>query len=233
MIILNKKRTVFLFSFIVFSIFCYSLNNSFSRSIFTSSTPATMHTIILDAGHGYPDGGATGNGSIESDLNLNIVLKLQNILESSGCTVLLTRSDGNGIYDSSANTIRKQKISDMKNREKIANNSNADIFVSIHMNKLPEAQYSGWQTFYKRNDNTSSKLAKCIQENLNNFLGNNNREIKPISNIYLAEHVEIPLVIVECGFLSNEKENSLLKTDSYQDKLAWAIYTGIMDYFAE
>ena len=235
MIVLNKKRMLFINLSIIIAIFIYSLNpeNSNLDAQQVSSTPVSNHTIILDAGHGYPDGGATGSdGSIESDLNLDIVLKLQNYLESSNCRVILTRSDENGIYESSADTIRKQKISDMKKRVEIANNSGAELFVSIHMNTLLQSQYSGWQSFYKNDDEESKKVAQNIQTSLNYFIKKENtRQTKSISGIYLTKNVEIPLVLIECGFLSNSEENKLLQTESYQDELAWSIYIGIMDYF--
>ena len=120
----------------------------------------------------------------------------------------------------------------MKNRAKIANNSNAEVFVSIHMNKLNETKYSGWQTFYKNKDDKSKKLAQCIQSSLNSFIEKENtRQIKSISNIYLSKHVKMPFVVVECGFLSNPGEAILLGKEEYQDNLAWSIYIGIMDYF--
>lgn len=237
MVILNKKRIIFINLSIVLSILFYGLHsNNFgnlSKLEATSSTPVSNHTIILDAGHGKPDGGAVGkDGSIESNLNLDIVLKLQNLLESANCTVILTRSDENGIYETDANSIREQKISDMKNRVNIANTSNAEMFVSIHMNKLEQTQYSGWQTFYKNSDSESKHIAETIQTSLNYFIKKeNSRTPKSISKIYLTKHVNIPLVIVECGFLSNQEENKLLQTDSYQNELAWSIYIGIMDYF--
>lgn len=154
------------------------------------------------------------------------------LLEQSGSTVILTRSDENAIYDEDAKTLRQKKVSDIKNRVKIGNESSADIFVSIHLNKILEQQYWGWQTFYKKDDEKSIKLSKSIQKNLNlSIQKENNREPLKISNIYLVEHVEIPISIVECGFLSNKEEASLLKNEQYQDKLAWGIYTGIIDYF--
>ena len=120
----------------------------------------------------------------------------------------------------------------MKNRVKIASESKAEIFISIHMNKLPQKQYSGWQTFYKNNDETSKIIATSIQNSLNTFIEKeNNRKVKSISGIYLTKNVEIPLVLVECGFLSNSSENELLQTDSYQERLAWCIYIGLMNYF--
>lgn len=237
MILLNKKRILFISSVLLCSIFSCSIVQIYaSRTQTVSSTPISNHCLILDAGHGHPDGGATNsNGEIiESNLNLQITLKLQNLLESANCTVILTRSDENGIYESDANSIREKKISDMKNRAKIANTSEAEAFISIHMNKLNESKYSGWQTFYKNKDESSKNLAQNIQTSLNHFLEKeNSREIKSISGIYLTKNVEIPLVIVECGFLSNYEESEKLKNDDYQNELAWSIYIGIMDYFKE
>ena len=93
--------------------------------------------------------------------------KIQKLLESSNCTVILTRSDENGIYDINSKTIKEKKKSDMINRAQIANTSYAELFVSIHMNKIPQEKYSGWQTFYKKNDDISKQVALNIQNNLN------------------------------------------------------------------
>ena len=182
---------------------------------------------------GSPDEGAeSANGVTEAKLNLAITLKLQKILESSGATVILTRSDDNSIYEIDSNTIREKKVSDVRNRVKIGNNSSADIFISIHLNKLAESKYSGWQTFYKKADENSKNLANSIQNSLNTTMSKeNNRTPHTISNVYIMKHVEIPITIVECGFLSNPEEEKLLQTDDYQNKLAWGIYNGIMDYF--
>ena len=100
------------------------------------------------------------------------------------------------------------------------------------MNKLDDSSVSGFQTFYKNQDEISKNLANNIQNNLNIFIKNeNSKKTKSISDIYLTENVKIPLVLIECGFLSNSEENQLLQSDSYQDKISWSIYTGIMDYF--
>ena len=231
MIVLDRKKLCLIIFLICLPLVLLLFTNK--KSIEVSSTPISNHVIVLDAGHGSPDGGATGdNGSIESEINLDITLKLQSLLEATGATVILTRSDENGIYDSDAKTIRSQKVSDMKNRVKIASESKAEVFISIHMNKLPQKQYSGWQTFYKNNDETSKIIATSIQNSLNTFIEKeNNRKEKSISGIYLTKNVEIPLVLVECGFLSNSSENELLQTDSYQERLAWCIYIGLMNYF--
>ena len=100
------------------------------------------------------------------------------------------------------------------------------------MNKIPETQYSGWQSFYNSKNEKGKLLAECVQSALNKSIDtSNNRVPKAITNVYLVEHVEIPLALIECGFLSNSKELNLLTQDDYQDKLAWGIYTGINDYF--
>ena len=186
-------------------------------------------------GIGSPDEGAESrNGTTENTINLKIALKVQNLLEQSGATVILTRSDENGIYDLDKQTLREKKVSDIKNRVKIGNESSADIFVSVHLNKIPQPQYYGWQTFFKKNNEQSIKLAQSIQNSLNDSIQKENkRESLSITGKYIVEHTEIPITIVECGFLSNPEEEALLQTNEYQDRLAWGIYTGIMDYFYE
>lgn len=159
---------------------------------------------------------------------------MQKLLESSGAKVILTRSDENGIYSLDSKSIREKKISDIKNRVELGNNSNADIFVSIHLNKYPPSEmYRGWQTFYQGNNENSKMLAEIIQDNISkNIDFNNNRKPMRITDVYIMNNVKIPTVIVECGFLSNKEESSLLKDESYQYKLAWGIYIGIQDYFS-
>ena len=159
---------------------------------------------------------------------------MQTLLEQSGATVILTRSDENAIYDLDSKTLKQKKISDINNRVKIGNESSADIFVSIHLNKIPQQQYYGWQTFYKDGNEKSTKLAKSIQSNLNEAIQKENKRVAmKIDNIYIVKHVEIPISIVECGFLSNPEEEKQLLEDEYQDRLAWGIYNGIIDYFYE
>lgn len=233
MIIFNRKKIVFLLSCMIISVLVFNFTNRELQTVPTSSLPISNHVVILDAGHGLPDGGAVAeDGTYESSINLCIVEKLQKLLESSSCTVILTRSDEDGIYEMDADTIRKKKISDMKNRVEIGNHSDAEIFVSIHLNKIPSTKYSGWQTFYKNENENSLKLANSIQENLNYAIQKENKRVpEKVPNIYLAKNLDIPFTIVECGFLSNSAECNLLKTENYQEVLAWGIYTGIMDYF--
>ncbi len=234
MIILKKNRILLVSLFVFISIFTFTLvSTKKSNTVETVSLPVTNKVVILDSGHGEPDGGAqSNNGTTEASINLKIALKVQNLLEQSGCTVILTRSDDAGIYDLDSKTLKQKKISDIQNRVKIGNSNGADIFVSIHLNKIPQSQYSGWQTFYKDGNERSQKLATSIQNKLNEAIQKENKRVPlKIDNIYIIKHVQIPTSIVECGFLSNPEEEKQLLTDEYQDRLAWGIYTGIIDYF--
>src|SRR5574344_627393 len=178
------------------------------------------------------NGAQSSTGTTEAQINLKIALKVQNLLEKSDATVILTRSDENAIYDLNSKTLKQKKISDIHNRVKIGNNSSADAFISIHLNKIPQQQYYGWQTFYRDGDEKSTKLAQILQTNLNDSIQKyNKRTALKINNIYIIKKVEIPIAIVECGFLSNPEEEQQLLSEEYQDKLAWGIYTGIINYF--
>ncbi|MBQ3414247.1 MAG: N-acetylmuramoyl-L-alanine amidase CwlD [Clostridia bacterium] len=235
MFILSRKRISLILLTLCISVFSIMMVKSKDDKKMkeTVTLPVSGKTVILDAGHGTPDEGAqSSNGITEAQINLKIALKVQNLLEQSGCTVILTRSDEKAIYDMDSKTLRQKKISDIHNRVKIGNESEADIFVSIHLNKIPQPQYSGWQCFFKEGNEKSEKLAKEIQNNLQNSIDKNNKRLAmKIENIYIVKHVEIPLSIVECGFLSNPEEEKQLLDDEYQNKLAWGIYNGIIAYF--
>lgn len=234
-----SRRLTALYIFIFLSCCIYGIIivvKNQDEVVATNALPITNKVVVIDAGHGLPDAGAEGfYGTTEQKINLEIALKLQKIIEQSGAKVYLTRSDENGIYSSESNTIREKKISDVKNRVQIGNESDADIFVSIHLNKFPaSSSYSGWQTFYQKNSEESKSLAMLIQKNLNkNINKDNNRQSLSINNVYVMDKLHIPAIIVECGFLSNDEETKNLKNDNYQSKLAWGIYLGIQDYFIE
>lgn len=236
MIILSKKRLILITTMICVSLTVFLVNSSLPKTetIETVNLPVSNKVIILDARTSVfqMSGAQSSNGTTEAQTNLKIALKVQNLLEQSGATVILTRSDENAIYDIDSKTLKQKKISDIHNRVKIGNESSADIFVSIHLNKIPQQQYYGWQTFYQEGNEQSINLAKSIQENLNDSIQKENKRVAmKIDNIYIMKHVEIPATIVECGFLSNPEEEKLLLEDEYQDRLAWGIYNGIMDYF--
>lgn len=237
MLVLNRKRLSLIVGCLFVSIFAFMFmsNKKEEKTVPTVSLPVSGKTIVVDAGHGVPDEGAeSSNGTTEAETNLKIALKVQNLLEQSGCTVILTRSDENAIYDIDSKSLKQKKISDIHNRVKIGNDSSADAFVSIHLNKIPQQQYDGWQTFYKEGSEEGRKLAVSIQDSLGKAIQkDNNRIAKSIENIYIIKHVEIPISIVECGFLSNPEEEKMLLDNDYQDKLAWGIYNGIINYFYE
>jgi len=234
MIILSKKRILTVLGMLIIAMFVFMIQRAdTNKTIQTVALPVSEKVIVIDAGHGSPDEGASSSsGTTEAEINLKIALKLQNLLEQSGATVILTRSDENAIYDIDSKTLRQKKNSDIKNRVKIGNESSADIFVSIHLNKIPQQQYWGWQCFFRNGEENSINLAKSIQNNLNEAIQKDNkREALELNNIYIMKNVEVPISIVECGFLSNPEEEKQLQVDEYQNKLAWGIYNGIMNYF--
>ena len=242
MFVINQKRIKIILAFLLISLFTFSCstvknqnNNLTNETIETTATPVSGKTVILDAGHGTPDEGAqSSDGVTEAETNLKITLKVQKLLEQNGCNVILTRSDDNAIYDLDSKTLRQKKVSDIKNRVKIGNESSADVFVSIHLNKISESQYYGWQCFYNTKSEKGIDLAKSIQESLNEAIEKeNNRVAMKLNSVYIMKNVEIPISIVECGFLSNPEEEKQLLEDSYQERLAWGIYNGIMEYFLE
>ena len=231
---LMKKIIIIALVLIVIFFSIYIMSFKIGKTIISvNATDVTSKVVVIDAGHGKPDEGAIGlYGTTEEAINLKIAMKLQELIEQSGGIVYLTRSDENGIYSSKAKSIREKKISDVKNRVIIGNGQDVDIFISIHLNKYPSSTYSGWQTFYQQGNEESVRLAKCIQDSLNNTISKpNNRVPLVLKGVYLMDHIQNTTITVECGFLSNKEEARLLNDDSYQDKLAWGIYIGIQEYF--
>lgn len=199
--------------------------------------PITNKTIIVDAGHGGIDPGSmTDDQSVkEKDVNLKITKKVKELLEASGAMVILTRNDDTSLYTEQAGkTIRQKYNENLKNRKKIIQESSADMFISIHLNKFQESKYYGAQTFYPAGKEDDKQLATYIQGELKRVVDKtNNRKIKSTNDIYLIKDNEIPSTLIECGFLSNDKEAKLLNDEEYQDRIAWSIYVGIQKYFSE
>ncbi|WP_139264210.1 N-acetylmuramoyl-L-alanine amidase CwlD [Clostridium magnum] len=189
--------------------------------------------ILLDPGHGGVDGGAVSkSGIMEKDINLKISLKLRDKLTKEGYKVLMTREEDKGLYEDEGR-IRKKKIEDLNNRCKIKEQSNCDMFISIHLNAFPESKYYGAQVWYSRNRD-SQKLARIIQENFKNDLdSSNNRHQKSALDSYKVLRVndDMPSVLVECGFLSNTIEEAKLNSDEYQSKIADCITKSIKLYY--
>ena len=187
--------------------------------------PLEKKIIAIDAGHGGWDPGKMGkNGENEKDINLAIAKKLTMLLESGGAVVYTVRNNDEALGDS--------KGEDMNERKKIIDKSEADIMVSIHQNSFPSEDIKGAQVFYHGTSDDGKRLAGCIQKKLSEILDSSNDRVeKSNESYYILRKTEIPSVIIECGFLSNPEEEIKLNSDDYQNKTAWAIYCGIVDYF--
>ena len=189
--------------------------------------------LILDAGHGGEDGGASSaSGKMESDINLDIVLKTEALMAFLGVRTELTRSEDRSMHSEGARTIREKKVSDLKNRAAFISGFPNAMLISVHQNHFTDTRYSGAQTFYSTGD-MSRQWGEGTQEILRQTLDRqNDRRAKPMPDgIYLFEHISCPAILVECGFLSNGEEAALLCTDTYQRRvavaLAGAYFTGV------
>jgi N-acetylmuramoyl-L-alanine amidase len=193
--------------------------------------PLSGKIILLDPGHGGPDGGAGTGKTLEKDIALEITLKVRNYLQQQGALVIMTRVTDKDLAATETRGYSRRKVEDLKKRLLMINNYDNDFFVSIHLNAIPAARWSGAQTFYAPHYQENAKAAKFIQEELRKNLGNTTRKAKPISSIYILKNAKKPGVLVEVGFLSNPKEKANLKKDSYQEKIAISIYQGIIRYY--
>lgn len=190
-------------------------------------------TVIIDPGHGGIDGGTSAkDGTVEKDINLSIALKLNDILKSKGFDTVMTREDDRSIHDENADTIRKQKVSDIKNRLSVIENTPNCLFVSIHQNYFEDPKYFGTQVFYSKNNPESAVLADSVRRSvIKNLQPDNKREIKQSGKeIYLLYHSSAPSIMVECGFLSNSEETEKLKNEEYQKQMALTVAEGISDF---
>lgn len=213
-----KKYFCVIFAFFILTIILYS--NKVNAIL-----PLSGKIIVIDPGHGGSDPGTSYNNILEKNINLEISKKLYEELIRNGATVILTRE---GDYDLAKPNANRRKKSDFDNRIKLINESNANLYISIHLNYLNDSYYSGPQVFYY-GDNL--ELASNIQESMNDFT-KENREVKVIpDNTYMYDKINVKGVLIECGFISNQKERSKLITSSYQESLAKSIVKGIIKYF--
>lgn len=196
-----------------------------------SEEPEKILTVVIDAGHGGMDGGAVSDdGILEKDLNLAVAGKLASLLRMGGVRVVMTRTDDRLLADPAS--VHKKR-DDLATRVQIAEEQENAVFVSIHMNKFPVEKYHGLQVWYSRGDKRSAEFADAVQKKTAAILQpQNTREIKAAdSSIYVLDHLDIPAILVECGFLSNAEETRLLASKSYQNKLAAVLYAAIIDYW--
>ena len=190
--------------------------------------------ILIDPGHGGFDGGGfSKTGILEKGINLDISFKLREELQKSGYDVLMTREDDRLLYDDKDKS-RSRKTQDLANRCKIKNESNCDMFVSIHLNMFPQSQYYGAQVWYSKLEE-SKKLAHVLQGNLKTDLNNENKRVeKPALNEYkVLKNGNMPSVLIECGFLSNAAEAEKLNSEDYQILIAKSIAKSIVQYYRE
>lgn len=210
----------------VASVFIHQKSNSVSNN-----TPKISNEpcVIIDAGHGGDDPGKVGiNGALEKDLNLEIAKLVKKYLEADDIKVIMTREDDGGLYEAHASN---KKVQDMKERIKVIEENSPLVTVSIHQNSYPEEYVHGAQVFYYTNSIEGKKLADKIQNRLVTGLDTENkRQIKANDSYYLLKKTKSPIVIVECGFLSNQKEAEKLSSKDYQEELAWEIHLGIIQY---
>ncbi len=216
---------VCLLAMVVMAVKYGSIHVTGSGDAYIKETPV----VVVDAGHGGTDPGKVGvDGSLEKDINLAVAERLKTYLEQDDVKVIMTRETDTGLYSEADS---RKKMADMKKRCEIIEESGADLVVSIHQNSYHEESVSGGQVFYYRDSSKGKALAEILQDRFDYVLGDQNRRLpKANGNYYLLLHVKCPIVIVECGFLSNRKEAALLNSGEYQDKLAYTIHMGIMEY---
>lgn len=185
--------------------------------------------VVIDSGHGGKDPGKVGiDGQLEKDINLEIARLLKKYLEAEGVKVVMTREDDKGAGDLGS---RYKKMEDMKERCELIEEAKPDLVVSIHQNSYHEEPVSGGQVFYYKTSKKGKYLAELLQKRFDYVLGEANRRLaKANDNYYLLLHVKEPIVIVECGFLSNREEAKKLEDPAYQDRLAWTVHMGVMEY---
>ena len=192
-----------------------------------SLSPKAEYTVVIDAGHGGIDGGCEGaiTGVSEASLNLDYAKCLKTKLEGFGFDVIMTRTTESGLYNPLASN---KKRSDMEKRKKIVESSCADFVISIHMNSY-NSSASGAQVFYGEDDEPSKLLADCIQKHFINNLEYSRKETK-IGDYYILNAIRAPSVLVECGYLSNPKEEALLVTEDYKNEICYSILLGVLEY---
>ena len=197
-------------------------------------SPPQRITVVIDPGHGGEDGGALScTGVRESVLNLAVASRLEDLLLLFGLQTRMTRREDIAVCDPGSQALSEKKVSDLRNRVRMVSETEGPVLISIHQNTFPEEKWSGAQVFYADTDG-SLPLAEGLQRILREALDPaNHREAKKSLKVYLMNHIQCPGVLIECGFLSNPREEALLRTDEYQKKLACAVAGGLSQYLIQ
>lgn len=222
----RNNYIAFLPFYLLAVILCIGLAHGGSQAVTTLGESAPVpreHTIIIDAGHGGIDGGATScTGILESTINLQIALRLDDLMHFLGYQTYMIRTTDTSIY-TQGNTIAAQKVSDLKERVRIVNETEDAILISIHQNTFSDSRYGGAQVFYPKTDG-SKELASAMQGALITIANPDSKRVcKKADGVYLMEHIEQTGILIECGFLSNPEEEALLRSADYQKKLCGII----------
>ena len=229
--ILIKKRDLIVISVLILSIITSSICFYGIKRANKSNAQTTQYKIVLDAGHGGIDGGVSGvnTGVKESELNLIIAKKLEKQLLDAGFNVVLTRKTDAGLYGLATENLKRK---DMQKRQEIINKERPNLVVSIHLNKYSLSTRRGAQVFYKDGDENAKLLANSIQNAFNLMEDAPRQSSALVGDYYILNCSKYPSVIAECGFLSNPEDEKLLITNEYQDKIAYNIYKGIVEYLS-
>ena len=230
-----KKQRLWglLYVLIVTSVLAAAQWGSRAVMVLAENTPQKQGScIIVDAGHGGEDGGATScTGRLESTYNLEISLRLNDLLRLLGYNTRMIRTTDTSVY-TKGETIAQKKVSDLKERVRIVNDTENALLLSIHQNNFPDGRYSGAQVFYAGTEG-SDQLAKMLQSGFVSSLNpGSNRKCKKSDGVYLMEHIECPGVLIECGFLSNAEEEARLRSGDYQKKLCCVIAATVSQYLS-
>jgi len=222
-------KMILLYSVLFSVFFFFPLLGNQAVTVF-SDDRQSKPCVVIDAGHGGVDGGAVScTGVFESQINLQIALRLEDLMHLLGIRTVMIRNTDRSIY-THGNTIAAKKISDIKERVRIVNETPNAILVSIHQNHFQDSRYSGTQVFHNANRESIS-IAEQLQQNFRNYLcPTNKRQIKKTSGVYLMDHINCAGVLIECGFLSNPREESMLRNPEYQKRLISIIVATLSQY---
>lgn len=224
-----KRKTIEILMTVILLMSALVIGQQGSVAVTNMKSAKQKPVVVIDAGHGGNDPGKVGiNNALEKDINLSISILLKKMLEAEDIEVIMTRETDKGLYDENA---KNKKVQDMKRRCEIISKANSVVTVSIHQNSYHEEYVNGAQVFYFQHSDNAKKLAEIIQKQLQTHVQpNNKRSAKNNASYYLLKKTDATAVIVECGFLSNYEEASKLVDENYQQKLAWAIHLGILQY---